>query len=138
MEARNFKTHERIAPRCATGLAQHSFPLPVVAGSRDRGSTSAGVGVYAAAACSVEQRINEITIRLAFSPWQLVLGLLIGGGTALAAARLLINVVHPYPSGIFKYLVVLDAVAVIIALAVLPPAFRSSRLNPIQVPRNNL
>jgi predicted permease len=110
----------------------------------------AGVGVYAVVSFAAQQRTTEIGIRLALgagprdvlrligrdSAGQIALGLLIGGGAALAVARLLLTVVHPYPDGILKYAVVLAAVAMIAVIAVLLPALRSSRLDPVQVLRN--
>jgi len=107
----------------------------------------AGVGVYAVVAFAVQLRAREIGIRLALGAeatdifrlmarqglLQIAAGLVLGIASGGAIAQLLTAVIHPFPAGILKYVVVLTAVSVVAALAIFLPTWRIARQAPVKL-----
>ena len=110
----------------------------------------AATGIYGLTAYSVEQRTQEIGIRLALGAetsqvrrmvlWQglrlIAVGLVVGSAAALGLARFLSAVlfgVQPWDPAVF---VVVPALLTVVAIAaVWVPALRASRVNPIEALR---
>ena len=60
---------------------------------------------------------------------------MIGIFAAWGVAQLLLTVMHPFPAGPLKYLIVLALVLLISATAILVPALRAARISPMSALR---
>lgn len=131
-------------------LSQQRFTVLLLAGFGGLALLLAGVGIYGVLAYSVRQRFREIGIRLALGAQlrdvlRMVLidglkpatiGVFLGAAGALAMGRVLANLVYGVSTTDVGTLIVVSLLLLVVALlATILPAYRATRVEPVQILR---
>lgn len=131
-------------------LSQQRFTMLLLAAFGGLALLLAGVGIYGVMAYSVRQRFREIGIRLALGAQlrdvlRMVLidglkpatvGVFIGAAGALALGRVLAKLVYGVSTTDFGTLLVVSLLLLVVALlATILPAYRATRVEPVQILR---
>jgi putative ABC transport system permease protein len=132
-------------------LTQQRFTMLLLAGFGGLALLLAGVGIYSVLAYSVRRRWREIGIRVALGARvedvlrmvmidgakPALLGVALGGAGALALGRVLANLVYGVGTRDVPTLVAVSVLLVIVAtVASMVPAYRATRVEPLQVLRD--
>jgi putative ABC transport system permease protein len=132
-------------------LTQQRFTMLLLAGFGGLALLLAGVGIYSVLAYSVRRRWKEIGIRVALGARvedvlrmvmidgvkPALLGVALGGVGALALGRVLANLVYGVGTRDVPTLVVVSILLIIVAMvASIVPAYRATRVEPLQVLRD--
>ncbi len=131
-------------------LTQRRFTMLLLIGFGALAVLLAGVGIYSVLAYSVRRRWREIGIRVALGARvkdvlrmvvvdgikPALLGVVVGGVGALALGRVLANLVYGVSTKDVPTLLVVSMLLIVVALlASVVPAYRATRVEPLQVLR---
>lgn len=131
-------------------LTQRRFTMLLLIGFGALAVLLAGVGIYSVLAYSVRRRWREIGIRVALGARvkdvlrmvvvdgikPALLGVVVGGVGALALGRVLANLVYGVSTKDVPTLLVVSMLLIVVALlASIVPAYRATRVEPLQVLR---